>query len=162
MKEEDADRIIKTVLVGLVLLAFAIRIYRLDFQSLWRDEVDAIRFAQRSLPEIAADFLEIGHNGPLYYLLLHFWIRLAGTSEFAVRFFSLMFGTLTIPLVFGFWSPVGGHQNRLGGRSSDHGLSLPHLVLPGSQDVFAVCLPGPALATPFSSGPTEESPLSVG
>jgi hypothetical protein len=36
-------------LLILTLLAFGWRMARLDFQSLWRDEVDAIYFAVRDL-----------------------------------------------------------------------------------------------------------------
>ena len=35
---------------------------------------------------------------PAYYLLLHYWTRLAGQTEFALAFFSLAFGLLLIPL----------------------------------------------------------------
>lgn len=93
------------ILVLLVLLGFALRLYHLDFQSLWRDELDAILFARRDLSGLSPLFVRPGHNGPLYYLILHFWIRLVGDSEFSVRFFSVVFGVLAVPLVF-----------RLGGR----------------------------------------------
>jgi len=96
----------------LVLIAFAARAIRLDFQSLWRDEVDALRFATGPLPELLSRFTQRGWNGPLYFLLLRGWIDLAGTSEYAMRFFSLFFGVLTVPLVYAlggrlFTRPVG-------------------------------------------------------
>lgn len=93
----DAARL---VLLLLVILAFAIRLYHLDYQSLWRDELDAIRFAHGDLGRLLSLFVRPGHNGPLYYLILHFWIRLAGDTEFSVRFFSLVCGVLAIPLIF--------------------------------------------------------------
>lgn len=93
----DAARL---VLLLLIILAFALRLYHLDYQSLWRDEVDAILFARRDLTGLRPLFLRPGHNGPLYYLTLHFWIRLAGDSEFSVRFFSLVCGVLTVPMIF--------------------------------------------------------------
>ena len=39
-------------------------------------------------------------NPPLYYELLNLAAHVFGTSEFALRFFSLLFGLLTIPLVY--------------------------------------------------------------
>ncbi|MBU1878482.1 MAG: glycosyltransferase family 39 protein, partial [Chloroflexi bacterium] len=36
---------------------------------------------------------------PLYYLLLRPWLLLAGDSEFVLRFLSLFFGVLTVPLL---------------------------------------------------------------
>ena len=93
----DAARLL---LLSLVILAFALRLYQLDYQSLWRDEVDAILFARRELTGIFPLFVVPGHNGPLYYTILHFWIRLAGDSEFAARFFSLICGVIAVPLIF--------------------------------------------------------------
>jgi len=40
----------------------------------------------------------IRQNGPLYYFLLRGWIALAGHTEYALRFFSLLFGVLCVPL----------------------------------------------------------------
>ena len=42
----------------------------------------------------------IRNNGPLYYFLLRGWISLAGTSVTALRFFSLWFGMLVVPLTY--------------------------------------------------------------
>jgi hypothetical protein len=84
---------------GLVLLAFLLRAATLDVQSMWRDEVDALRFATSPWSEMLANFTRPGWNGPLYYLLLRGWIAGAGTSEFALRFFSLCLGVLCVPLM---------------------------------------------------------------
>jgi mannosyltransferase len=90
----------RIILLSLVILAFALRLYHLDYQSLWRDEVDAILFARRDLSGLFPLFVQPGHNGPLYYVVLHFWIGLVGDSEFTVRFFSLICGVLSVPLIF--------------------------------------------------------------
>lgn len=39
-------------------------------------------------------------NNPVYNVSLHFWIKLLGISDFSVRFFSVIWGCLTIILVF--------------------------------------------------------------
>ena len=39
-------------------------------------------------------------NPPLYYLLLGAWTRLAGTGDQALRFFSLLWAALTLPLLW--------------------------------------------------------------
>jgi mannosyltransferase len=87
-------------LVALVLLAFVLRIYRLRYQSLWRDEVDAIFFATGSWSKLLSMFTAAGENGPLYFVLLRPWLALVGVSEFAARFFSVVFGVLAVPLVY--------------------------------------------------------------
>jgi hypothetical protein len=102
-----------------IFLAFIFRIHSLTFQSLWRDEVDAICFAQApllpALPEtqlaytpscapgiqsVFGAFLSGGWNGPLYFLMLRGWLGLSGSSEFALRFLSLAFGVISIALIF--------------------------------------------------------------
>lgn len=90
----------RLVLMALILIAFALRIWRLDFQSLWRDEVDAIYFAVRNLNETLSMFVQAAQNGPLYFLSLRPWFAVVGTSEFALRFPSVAAGTLSVPLVW--------------------------------------------------------------
>ncbi len=87
-------------IVLLALVAFAVRAISLDAQSLWRDEVDAMRFATASLDEVLSNFTRQGWNGPLYFLILRGWIALTGVSEYAMRFLSLFFGVLCVPLVY--------------------------------------------------------------
>jgi uncharacterized membrane protein len=87
-------------LTSLVLVAFAVRATSIEAQSLWRDEVDAMLFATAPLDEVLLHFAQARWNGPLYFLLLRGWIALSGTSEYALRFFSLFFGVLCVPLMY--------------------------------------------------------------
>jgi len=87
-------------LLALTLLAFGWRIVRLDFQSLWRDEVDAIYFAVRPLEETLSMFVQAAQNGPLYFLTLRPWCAVVGTSEFALRFPSVIAGTVSTLLIW--------------------------------------------------------------
>jgi len=81
-------------------LAFALRVQGLLFQSLWRDEVDSLRFATQPLGQLLRTFVAPGQNGPLYYLLLRPWLDAVGKTEFSLRFFSVIAGTLAVPLVY--------------------------------------------------------------
>lgn len=54
--------------------------------SYWGDEAASVLSAQRSLPSLFAMLGRVDAVHGLYYLFLHFWIRLVGISEFAVRF----------------------------------------------------------------------------
>lgn len=94
-----SEREWRWALLGLCLLAFVLRVHGLEYQSLWRDEVDAIRFASRSTEELLRTFVTPGENGPFYYLVLSPWLTVAGRSEFSLRFLSLAFGVLAVPLV---------------------------------------------------------------
>jgi len=87
-------------MVGLLIAAFAIRAFTLTNQSLWRDEVDALRFATAPWREMLATFTQPGWNGPLYFVLLRGWVELTGQSEFALRYLSLLFGVLAVVLAF--------------------------------------------------------------
>jgi len=83
----------------ITFLAFALRIARLDFQPLWWDEGWTVYFATSDIPSMVAR-TAIDIHPPFYYLLLHLWILFLGSSPFAIRFFSLLVGVLSLPLIF--------------------------------------------------------------
>lgn len=68
-------------------------------QSFWRDEAFSYFMAKKNIFEIifltAKDF-----NPPLYYFILHFWIKIFGGSEIALRSLSLIFFWANIYVVF--------------------------------------------------------------
>ena len=76
----------------ITLGAFGWRIHGLGAQSLWRDEVDAIYFALRPLHETLAMFVQMAQNGPLFFVALRPWLQSVGSSEFALRFPSVLAG----------------------------------------------------------------------
>lgn len=88
------------LLLLLTLGAFAWRAQGVTTQSLWRDEVDAIYFALRALPDTLSMFGAMAQNGALYFLSLRGWFQVVGASEFALRYLSVMAGALTIPLTW--------------------------------------------------------------
>lgn len=98
----DVDRkpLWRSLLLAILLLAFGVRLAGLTVQSLWRDEVDALRFSQAPLATMVANFTRPGWNGPLYYVLLRAWIALAGQSAFALRYLSLAFGVLAVACIY--------------------------------------------------------------
>ncbi|HEY4688122.1 MAG TPA: glycosyltransferase family 39 protein [Anaerolineae bacterium] len=98
-------------LLVLILLAFAIRLGSIDFQSLWRDETDAAGFgppntrmgavlAGGDLQQLAGALTQGGFNGPLYFIALQQWTTLAGSTAFALRFPSTFFGILALALIY--------------------------------------------------------------
>jgi mannosyltransferase len=86
------------VLILLLLTAFALRLYRLNHQELWGDEAHSAYVSKLPLPSTVSPRTET--NPPLYHLLLSLWVRLTGSSVFALRFLSLVLGMLTVPLVY--------------------------------------------------------------
>jgi mannosyltransferase len=86
-------------LLAILLLAFALRVYRLDSESLWYDEAVTAQAASQGVGELTrwtADDIQ----PPLYYYAAAGWLRLAGRSEWSLRFPSAFFGTLTVPLMW--------------------------------------------------------------
>jgi 4-amino-4-deoxy-L-arabinose transferase-like glycosyltransferase len=82
----------------LTLAAFTLRLYLLDAQSLWYDEGVTAGVARRGIAELTrwtADDIQ----PPLYYYVVAFWGRVAGWSEWSLRFPSVFFGVLTVPLL---------------------------------------------------------------
>lgn len=65
-------------------------------QSVWRDEAFSILLSERSI----GSFTNIIFEPPLYYILLHFWMKIFGNSEIAVRSLSLIgFSLATIVVI---------------------------------------------------------------
>jgi len=93
----------------ILLLALALRGYRLGGQSLWADEGNSLALAQASLADIAArTALDI--HPPLYYWLLHGWTRLAGNSEVALRLPSLFASLLLVAVTYRLGRRLGGRR----------------------------------------------------
>jgi mannosyltransferase len=87
------------LLVLILLLALGLRFYRLEAQSLWNDEGTSVAVAQRDLATIARNAAQDIHP-PLYYWLLSGWVRLAGTTEAAVRSLSALLGVVLVALTY--------------------------------------------------------------
>ncbi len=87
------------LLIAIVLVAAFLRLYRLDAQSLWNDEGNSARIAERSMDLIVEGAAGDVHP-PGYYLLLHFWRGAFGQSEFALRSLSAVAGGILVALTY--------------------------------------------------------------
>jgi mannosyltransferase len=67
----------------------------------WMDEAITTGIASHSLSAIPGILRHDG-NPPLYYMMLHVWIRIFGASESATHSLSVVFGVVTVPL--GMWA----------------------------------------------------------
>jgi len=104
---------VNAVLVIVLLLALGLRLYRIQAQSLWNDEGTSVALAGRDLASITRGAANDIHP-PLYYYILHFWIRAFGNSELAVRSLSALLGTLLVLLVFALGRVLAGRCGRDG------------------------------------------------
>lgn len=80
------------VVVG-VVLRFAAR------TPLWLDEALSVNIARLPLGDIPSALRHDGHP-PLYYVVLHAWIGVFGTSDVAVRALSGVFAVTALPLMW--------------------------------------------------------------
>lgn len=98
----------RMAMLALLLLAFGVRVYRLDFQSLWSDEGISLHRAAMPLGEMLRS-MPVEH-APGYFLLLHFWLGLAGAIDFALRFLSLWPSVLAIAVSYRVAADLGSRR----------------------------------------------------
>jgi len=89
----------RLLLTAILLLAALLRFYRLDAQSLWNDEGNSARIAERTT-DLILEGAEGDIHPPGYYLLLHYWRALFGQSEFALRSLSVAAGLASVVFTY--------------------------------------------------------------
>lgn len=93
-----SKRLFQLTLLALILLAWGLRLHRLDAQSLWYDEGVTANLAQRTLIDLTR-WTARDIQPPLYYYAVWGWGRVAGWSEWSLRFVSVWWGALAVPLL---------------------------------------------------------------
>jgi mannosyltransferase len=88
-------------LVLIVAVATALRVSHLGVESVWLDEAASIDTAREPAVDVVRDAAKDVHP-PLYYLALHFWMRLTGDTEPALRALSVLFSVLAIAALAAF------------------------------------------------------------
>ncbi len=87
------------VALAVVLLAFALRVYRLDTQCLRGDEALTHVYSTRSLAEMSEILKATSHHPPVFYSLMHEWLSIAGESEYSLRYVPVVAGVLLVVAV---------------------------------------------------------------
>ncbi len=85
----------------ILLLNVVLKAWYLTANSIAGDEPFSIYHAQMDISTLIRQ-LSLGNNPPLYELLLHFWIQVAGISPLAVRIPSLIFSSLSALVIYKF------------------------------------------------------------
>ena len=90
-------------LFSFILLGLSIRLYNLGSHNLWFDEVATVfsldLYLEKLNPYKLFYFMKLS-NQHLYYILLKPWTIFFGKSEFSLRSLSMVFGVLSIPLIY--------------------------------------------------------------
>jgi mannosyltransferase len=100
------NRVVLWMLLGILLLAFALRLVNLNGRPLWYDEAFSVLYAEKPLATIFSGTVSqvegaAAEEHPLlYYLALHAWMGLTGQTPEAVRLLSVLFGVGTVLATF--------------------------------------------------------------
>ena len=117
---------LRGALLLILLGAFALRVWAIDAQGVWGDEAFSIYTAAQPLSYVLSAGTDV--HPPLYHLLLHFWLELAGRSPLAVRFLSAWWSLLVVaagfalarlalPTAAGLGAPAGSRERAAPDRS---------------------------------------------
>ena len=104
----------------ILLVAFTLRTVGVATRPLWYDEAIAILHASVSPSQLLYGTVTpiqgagaANVHPPLYFLLLHCWVGLAGRSPLAVRFLSVVLGVTTVALLCRLTSRFFGRRTAL-------------------------------------------------
>lgn len=85
-------------ILAIIILGLGIRFYLAIGKDFWFDEAFSFFVARNSLPDLLAATTADNHP-PLYYLVLHFWLKL-GREAFFLRLPSLLASGISIFLIY--------------------------------------------------------------
>jgi len=89
-------------LYPIVLLAAALRLFRLESESYWLDEAFSVTTVLSNTPyELLVSVPGNDPHPPFYYLLLSGWTAIFGTGELATRSLSAFAGIATVTVLYG-------------------------------------------------------------
>jgi uncharacterized membrane protein len=105
------DRPFVPILIIMIIGAL-LRFYKLSNPSIWLDEGHMVWIGLKPLHEIIPFVNVYELHPPLYYLFMHFWLKL-GTSEFIIRLPSVLAGIAGIYAVYLMAKEAMGHRTAL-------------------------------------------------
>src|SRR6187551_1423129 len=88
------------VLTGIILLAILLRLYHLDYQSLWLDELYSVLPTDPSFSLKTVVELSVGDQPPLFFIYIHYFFKIFGYNEIVGRMGCLIIGILSIPVMY--------------------------------------------------------------
>ncbi|MBM2811436.1 MAG: rane protein-like protein [Chloroflexi bacterium] len=100
--------------LALTAVGLALRLWDIGRESMWLDEAGRVAIASLPLVDIAHGVAVVELSPPLYHYLLHFWMRLAGDGDVAVRLFSALLVVPTVPICWSIGAAVAGRRIALG------------------------------------------------
>jgi len=104
----------RLILLLILIIGTAFRLINLDKNGLWYDEVGTLSVAKESFPfGILNTLYHKDVHCPLFYFILHFWIKAFGFQEFVLRLFSAILGTFNIIIFYLAGKELGSRNSGL-------------------------------------------------
>src|SRR6202007_338803 len=121
--------VIAGLLAALTLISLYLRTRELNFYY-WIDEAISVGISSHPLGQLP-HLLRADGSPPLYYVLLHFWMRAFGSGEVATHWLSLIFGLVTVPVAY--WGGASLFGRRVGAYAAVLAAGVP-FVTSDAQD----------------------------
>ena len=108
MKPINRRLVLRLALLVILLAAFGLRLYRLDYQELRGDEAFGYFFSLRPYGEIVDATIALAEPHPVAsYFVQKTWLGIAGDAEFALRFPGAWWGVLGVALIYRLGRRIG-------------------------------------------------------
>lgn len=95
-------KLTKTRIIFLIIIITGtlLRLLHLSKESLWLDEATSALRATGPISEIFNQAMIYDEHSVLYYVLLNFWVKIFGPSEFSLRLPSVIFSVISIFMMY--------------------------------------------------------------
>ena len=112
-KQSHRFIVLSLLVIFILCVATAVRIYRLDRQSFWLDEAYTAQKADLSATEIIENFQKEDSNPPTYLIAIKVWKQIFPQSNFSLRMSSCIFGILSILMAYLFIREISGKKTAI-------------------------------------------------
>jgi mannosyltransferase len=99
-EDNEIEEFAPWLLILITLIGGILRVFLLANKGLELEEIFSMWLANHNVADMLQWIARIDHHPPLYYLLLHYWVKLNGVNASDVRMLSVLFGTATIPITY--------------------------------------------------------------
>lgn len=97
---ELSQRRINYILLGIILIGTGLRLYKIDFQSLWFDELHSVvPAAPESSLSTIVEYCK-SDQPPAFFIYLHYFFKFFGYNEIVGRLASALLGIISIPVCY--------------------------------------------------------------
>src|SRR5689334_20558899 len=88
------------ILLGMIAFSAVLRLYRINFQSLWADELFSIIPTDPNESLLSVVQAAKRDQPPLFYIFIHYVFKVFGYSEITGRIACAVIGLLSIPAIY--------------------------------------------------------------